>query len=101
MQAKLITLTCAAFVATATTALADREMVSKHGVVYAQTPYDTVTLLKTRSETITLTEGCTARIDGRGIGKWTWTSQGTRVTVGSYRVSFDDVPAIPVARCAG
>ena len=101
MRARLITLSIAAMIATAPAAMAERAIVSETGTVYAQTPSDTLTRLEAASETITLTDSCTAKIPGRGVGSWAWTPEGTRVTVGTYRVSFSDVPLVSVVRCAG
>ena len=83
-------------------ALADRALVTDTGLVYAETAGMTVSRLSAGSETIILTEACTAEIPGRGRGMWSWGAQGTTVTVGTYSVRFvADVPMVPLSRCVG
>ncbi|QFU07490.1 hypothetical protein PARPLA_00954 [Rhodobacteraceae bacterium THAF1] len=95
-----LTLTLATLISTATVAVADRAMVSDHGVVYSETAFDSGSRLVRANETITLTDRCTAKIDGKGNGSWRWNAGGTEVTVGTYAVRFDDVPLISMMACA-
>ncbi|SFG81499.1 hypothetical protein SAMN04488020_10484 [Palleronia marisminoris] len=94
-----------AFAATAlvaSPALAERALVSDTGAVYAEKVSHSASRLTTRSETILLTEACTAEIPGRGRGNWWWTDRGTTVSVGNYAVRFsDDVPFLSLSRCVG
>ena len=101
MQAIRI-LALAAAAGAATPALAERALVSDTGIFYAEQAGHSASRLTTGRETILLTEACTAEIPGRGRGRWSWTDQGTTVTVGSYSVEFSgDVPLLPLYRCVG
>ena len=100
MRVKII-ITLAALIAGSSGAMADRAIVSDNGTVYSETAFDHGSRLVRANETITLTESCTARIDGKGTGSWQWNAAGTEVKVGTYAVRFDDVPLISMMACAG
>lgn len=101
MQAIRILAVAAAAVG-ATPALAERALVSDTGIVYAEKASRSASRLTTGSETILLTDACTAEIPGRGQGEWSWTGRGTTVIVGTYSIQFSgDVPLLSLYRCVG
>ena len=101
MRIRFLLGTIAAVTMLASGAMADRSITSEKGVVYAETPFASGSRLVRANETITLTDSCAARIDGKGNGSWQWDAAGTKVTVGAYAIRFDDVPLISLMACAG
>ena len=80
---------------------AERDMVSKAGVVYAETRLPAGSKLTGAGQVIRLDSDCRAEIAGEGRGHWYWTGEGTTVRIAGRAIRFGDVPMLSLTRCVG